>query len=60
MIMEWIFLLKSQDETWRISVYAADIFHSFFYNVSKWKMKEQSSPFIIGSAILQDLQWPFK
>ena len=28
MIMKWIFLLKSQDET-RRSAYAADIFHSF-------------------------------
>ena len=32
----------------------------FFYNMGKWRMKEQPSPFIICSAVLQDLQWPFK
>lgn len=29
MIIKWIFLLKSEDETWKRSAYAADIFHSF-------------------------------
>lgn len=35
-------------------------FFILFYNMSKWRMKEQPSPFIICSAMLQDLQWPFK
>ena len=36
------------------------LFFFFFNNMGKWRMKEQPSPFIICSAVLQDLQWPFK
>lgn len=59
MIMKCIFLFKSEDETWKNQL-IQQTFFILFYNMSKWRMKEQPSPFIICSAMLQDLQWPFK
>lgn len=60
LIMKWIFLLKSEDKTWKRSAYAADIF-ILFYNMNKWRIKEQPSPFIICSAMhAPRLQWLFK